>query len=136
MVMIKSRLTFRRLLLVFVFKCFTGNAPPLACSQDRLLPQSISLRLPLFTDELDAVQQYFLMLVGAYKKLGKFPAISKQTKECKQKSEQEQRGNMKSMVAPRANADNGLLWVPRSWVSSVVRELTLKHAKDLGRRLK
>lgn len=108
----------------------------IACSQDRLLPQSISLRLPLFTDELDTVQQYFLMLVGAYKKLGKFPAISKQTKECKQKSEQEQRGNMKSMVAPRAKADNGLLWVPRSWVSSVVRELTLKHAKDLGRRLK
>lgn len=73
----------------------------IACSQDRLLPQSISLRLPLFTDELDTVQQYFLMLVGAYKKLGKFPAISKQTKECKQKSEQEQRGNMKKAWWPQ-----------------------------------
>lgn len=70
----KKQIDFSLALLLFLNALWTLYLL-ITCFQDRLLPLPISLGMPLFTDKLDALQKYFHMLVGAYRKLGTFPSV-------------------------------------------------------------
>lgn len=55
-----------------------GPTLPYGLFPGQLAPTTISLGLPLFTEELDAGREYFSVLLGAYRELGGHPRVFKQ----------------------------------------------------------